>query len=108
MDPDSVGMSLSTIQSTYIVERNIIGWYTAEYQFKIIYRVKPNSPDGRLKADELLNRLGDWAEGQKPDIGAGLEVQELEQATRASLYTRFEDGWEDHQIFLRMTYQVRA
>ena len=107
MDPDAAGMSLSTIQGTYIVERNILGWYTAEYQFKIIFRVKPTSPDGRLKADELLNRLGDWAEGQKPDIGDGLEVQELEQATRASLFARFEDGWEDHQIFLRMTYQVK-
>lgn len=107
MDPDNTGMSLSLIQDAYIIERNILGWYTAEYSFKIIYRVKPTSPDGRLKADEILNRLGDWAEGQKPYIGRGLEVQELEQATRSSLYARMEDGWEDHQIFLRMTYQVK-
>ena len=36
---DIPGMALSTIQGTYIAERNIIGGYTAEYQFKIIYRI---------------------------------------------------------------------
>lgn len=101
-------MALSTIQGTYIVERNIIGGYTAEYPFKVIYRIKPgNSMDRRLKADELLNRLGDWAKGQRPDIGEGLRVQEVEPTTRASLFGMFENGDEDHQIFMRLTYQVQ-
>lgn len=105
---DTVCMALSTVQGAYIVERNIIGGYTAEYQFKVIYRIKPgNSMDQRLKADECLDALGDWAAGQKPDIGRGLTVQELEAATRSSLYAMYENGDEDHQIFLRMTYQVR-
>ena len=99
-------MALSLVQSTYIVERFIDGAYTAEYQFKIIYRLNPGSPDARLSADELLDRLGEWADGQKPWIGDGLEVQELEQAAPAALFARMEDGWEDHQIFMRMTYQV--
>ena len=51
-------MALSLVQSTYIVERFIDGAYTAEYQFKIIYRLNPGSPDARLSADELLDRLG--------------------------------------------------
>lgn len=106
MSAEAVSMAVSTVQSTYIVERFIDGSYIAEYQFKIIYRVKPSSPDGRLKADELLDTLGDWASAQKPDIGAGLGVQELEQATRSSLFARMENGWEDHQIFMRMTYKV--
>ncbi len=106
MDADTPGMSLSNIQATYIVERFIHGPYLADYQFKIIYRVKPASPDARLKADEMLDHLGDWATGQKPNIGEGLEVQELEQTTRSSLFARMENGWEDHQIFMRMTYMV--
>jgi len=106
MDADTPGMSLSTIQATYIVERFIHGPYLADYQFKIIYRVKPTSPDARLKADEMLDLLGDWASGQKPYIGDGLEVQELEQTTRSSLFARMDGGWEDHQIFMRMTYKV--
>ncbi len=106
MDADTSGMSMSTIQSTYVLERFIHGPYIADYQFKIIYRTNPASPDARLNADELLDNLGDWATGQKPYIGDGLEVQELEQTTRSSLFARMEGGWEDHQIFMRMTYMV--
>lgn len=108
MDAKDECMAMSLIQSTYIIERFISGSYIADYQFKIVYRSKPRSPDARLNADDLLNQLGDWAAGQKPDIGAGLEVQELEQTTRSSLFARMEDGWEDHQIFMRMTYKVTA
>lgn len=106
MPADAAGMAMSLIQSTYIVEQFIHGPYIAEYQFKIICRAKPTSPDKRLNADELLDRLGDWASGQKPYIGDGLEVQELEQTTRSALFARIADGWEDHQIFMRMTYMV--
>lgn len=107
MEPDEPCMALSTVQGTYIVERNIIGGYTADYQFKIIYRVKPGkSQSKRLEADELLNRIGAWASGGKPDLGPGLIVQTLEPTTQSSLYGMYENGYEDHQIFLRMTYKV--
>lgn len=106
MDAGAPGMSMSLVQSAYVVERFIHGPYTAEYQFKIIYRTKPSRPGGRLDADEMLDALGGWAAGQTPDIGEGLEVQELEQTTRSSLFARMEGGWEDHQIFFRMTYLV--
>lgn len=104
--PETVCMAMSLVQSAYIVEQFIDGSYTAEYQFKIIYRGKPSSPDARLKMDELLDTLGAWASEQKPFIGDGLEVQEIEQTTVSALYARLENGWEDHQIFFRMTYKV--
>lgn len=106
MPADKPCMALSLVQSAYIIERFITGSYIAEYQFKIIYRTNPNTPDARLSADELLDRLGAWATGQKPYIGDGLEVQTLEQDTPAALFARMEGGWEDHQIFMRMTYRV--
>lgn len=104
--PGEVCMAMSLVQSTYIVERFIDGSYIAEYQFKVIYRAKPVSPNARLKMDEMLDRLGDWASVHKPYIGDGLEVQKIEQTTMAALFARMEDGWEDHQIFFRMTYKV--
>lgn len=108
IEADTQSMTMSLIQSPYIVERFISGAYIAEYQFKIVYRTQPLSPNARLNADDLLNRLGDWAAGQKPDIGDGLEVQEVEQTARASLFARMDGGWEDHQTFMRMTYKVPA
>lgn len=102
-------MALSTIQSPYIVERYIIGGYKAEYQFKVIYRIIPGnttSPDKRLKADELLDRLGDWAAQSIPNLGAGIRALRVEPTTRASLFAMYENGDEDHQILMKMTYEV--
>lgn len=109
MDAGTVCMALSLVQSAYIVERFIDGSYIADYQFKIIYRINPGGAKGtkaRLDADEMLDQLGAWADGQSPYIGDGLDVQELEQTTPAALFARMEGGWEDHQIFFRMTYKV--
>lgn len=104
---DAESMSLSTIQSAYIVKRYILGGYLAEYQFKVIYRLKAGcGNDLRLRADELLNALGDWVSGKRPDIGQGKQVVSLEPTTRASLLYPYENGDEDHQILMKLTYEV--
>lgn len=106
---DSPAMAMSTIQAAYIVQRYILGGYQAEYQFKVIYRVKPgNSNDKRLKADELLNALGDWTLTGKPDIGTGKRVIRVEPTTRSSLFAVYENGDEDHQILMKMNYEVNV
>ena len=106
---DTSAMAMSTIQAAYIVRRYITGGYVAEYQVKIIYRVKPgNSNDKRLKADELLNAIGDWATGKRPDIGTGKRVVSLEPTTRSSLFAVYENGDEDHQILMKMNYEVNT
>lgn len=104
---DSPAMAMSTIQAAYIVQKYILGGYQAEYQFKVIYRIKPgNSNDKRLKADELLNALGDWALTQTPDIGTGRRVIRVEPTTRSSLFAMYDNGDEDHQILMKMNYEV--
>lgn len=106
---DTSAMAMSTIQAAYIVRRYITGGYVAEYQFKIIYRVRPgNSNDKRLKADELLNAIGDWATGKRPDNGTGKRVVSLEPTTRSSLFAVYENGDEDHQILMKMNYEVNT
>ncbi len=106
---DQPGMALSTIQSPYITKRYILGGYEAEYQFKVIYRITPgNSPssDKRLKADELLDQLGDWTQCSFPDLGAGIRAVRVEPTTRSSKFAEYENGDEDHQILMKMTYEV--
>ena len=104
---DSAAMAMSTIQAAYIVKKYILGGYQAEYQFKVIYRIKPgNSNDKRLKADEMLNALGDWALTQTPDIGTGRRVIRVEPTTRSSLFAMYDNGDEDHQILMKMNYEV--
>lgn len=56
---DSASVALSVIQGAYITKRYLLGGHEAEYQFKIIARIKPGgSNDKRLKADAVLNRFG--------------------------------------------------
>lgn len=104
---DEAAMALSTIQGTYITRRYIIGGYQAEYQFKLIYRLKPGtSNDRRLQADEMLNRFGDWARTQRPDLGEGIRALKVEPTTQSSKFAAYEDGYEDYQILMRLIYEV--
>ncbi len=100
-------MAMSNIQGAYITQRYILGGYAAEYQFKVIYRIKPgNSMDARLKADETLNRLGAWAEKGKPDLGAGVLVNKVQATSLSALFAQYEGGEEDHQILMKANYEV--
>lgn len=104
---DQPGMALSTVQGTYKTRSYVRGGYQAEYPFKVIYRLQPgNSNDNRLKADELLDNLGDWAAKRKdkPVLGPRFSVQRVICNTRSSLYDRYDNGDEDHQIFMTMQY----
>lgn len=104
---DASSMALSTIQAAYILRRYILGGHEGEYQFKIIYRIKPGaSNDARLKADELLNALGDWAVQNPPELGEKLRVRRIEATTRSSMFAVYENGDEDHQILFRLLYEV--
>ena len=103
---DSASMALSTIQGTYITRKYIIGGHEAEYQFKIIARIFPGSSDKRLKADAVLNRFGDWAMQNYPSLGDGIRVRRMDVSSRAAMFARYNDGTEDHQILMKMTYEV--
>lgn len=102
-------MALSTIQGAFILQRYILGGYQAEYQFKLIYRIKPgDSMDRRLKADELLDRIGAWINDNKKSFQFGdrLRVLNVEPTTRSSLFAMYENGDEDHQILMKLNYEV--
>lgn len=101
-------MALSTIQAAYKTRKYITGGYQAQYQFKVIYRLQPSTNNDRLKADELLNSLGDWATMREdlPVLGEGIQCLKVEATTRSSLFARYENGDEDHQILMNMIYEV--
>lgn len=104
---DSASMALSTIQGAYITRKFILGGHEAEYQFKIIARIIPGSSnDKRLKCDAMLNRFGDWAMQNYPSLGDGMRVRRVEVSSRAAMFARYEDGSEDHQILMKLTYEV--
>lgn len=101
------GMALSAITTAYVNRRYILGGYEAEYNFKIIYRIKPGkNMDKSLEANELLNRMGDWAIRNKPDLGEGIRVTRVTPTSYADMYAQYESGDEDHQIMMKIIYEV--
>lgn len=101
-------MALSTIQGAYKIKTYIYGGYLAQYQFKIVYRVQPSSNNDRLAADEVLNNLGDWlsSSGDLPEIGNSKKVVQVVFDARSSVFGAYDNGDEDHQILMTMTYEV--
>lgn len=102
------GMSLSTIQGAYKTAQYIGGGYAAAYQFKLIYRVVGANNNARLDADETLDKIADWAASRttKPDIGLGKVVTKITTNSNSSLFAKYEDGFEDHQVLMTLFYEV--
>lgn len=100
-------MAVSTITAAYINKSYIMGGYEAEYQFILIYRIKPGKSVNRsLEANELLNQFGDWARQNNPDLGKGIRVTRVIPTSQAELYAPYENGDEDHHIPIKITYEV--
>ena len=106
---DSIGMVMSPIQASNNLRKDILGNVIGdgEYQFKLIYRIKPGtSNDKRIQADELLSNIGIWAMDKKPYIGENLSVVEISATVNATSFGMYENGDEDHQILMKLTYEV--
>lgn len=103
---DEPSMALSTIQAAYKTKQYITGGYVAQYQFKVIYRLQGMSNNERLGADELLNAMGDWMSDRANTPDIGYRVLKIVCDTRSALFGAYDNGDEDHQILMTMTYEV--
>ena len=102
-----VSMALYTVQGAYIKKRYILGGHQGEYAFQIFYRIKPgDSNDARLDADALLNRFGDWARKNLPDLGDAVRPLRMEPTAQSSKMAAYEDGFEDYMIPMKLTYEI--
>lgn len=107
LEADAMSMAMSGIQAAYKLKSYIGGGYLAQYQFKLILRVQPSGTADRLAADETLNAFADWAAANKASLTvASAAVRRIECNTRSSLFAVYNDGSEDHQILMNLTYEV--
>ncbi len=85
----------------------ITGGHKAVYPFSVIRRIIPgNSPDARLKAVELLNRLGAWTTANRPELPGKLRTVRVEPTSRGKFAGVGDDGDEDYEIKIKLTYEV--
>ena len=106
---DESGVALSTIQAAFKDASYILGGYRAQYRFRVIYRIRPETNNERLSAEETVNNIGAWAEENANTLEIdGVSVRAVRRDTVAALYARYEGGVEDYQILMTMTYEVNV
>lgn len=100
-------LSLSTVQAAHKTQQYVLGGYQAAYRFALRFRTYAATTGERLAADEALNTTAAWAEDRAnyPDLGEGLRVRKVLADETARLTERYEDGTEDHQITITITYE---
>lgn len=107
LKPDVPGMAVTVPQGAAIRRRFILGGHEAEFAFGLIYRLKTgDNVDMRLKAVELLDRMGDYAAAHLPGPIDKLWPIRLEISARANLMGRYDNDDEDYQILLKLIYEV--
>lgn len=105
---DATGMMMSNIQAAFKLSTDILGGYTAQYQFKLVYRVQPGDFNSRLEAEETLNAIGAWASlaQNKPVLEGSARVQSVRRDSGAALFAVYDDGSQDYQILMNLIYEV--
>lgn len=104
--PKEFGLTMSTVQAAYKTRQYIDGTYEAQYQFVLILRTVTESADERLKATEMLDTFGAWCEGNPPDMGDKMTPKKVICTNNSALFMRYENGVEDYQISITLTYEV--
>lgn len=102
-------MGLFAAAAPFKTREFINGSYEAQFQFSLQYRTAPACSEDRLAAMEALNTLAERAEsGALPELGGGMGAVCVERSSPAVIAARYEDGSEDYQILMALTYQVGA
>lgn len=108
LDEGVSGVAMHLEGGAYKTKEFITGGYQAQLRFSLHYRIQPgDSGDARLKADEALNALADWAcdAAHLPALGGGCRATQMETEARARVVAAYENGDEDHRAALRLTYE---
>lgn len=106
---NGTSMGLFAAAAPFKTREFISGAYEAQFQFSLQYRTAPACSEERLEAMEVLNSLAGRAEsGTLPTLGGGMNAVCVERASPAVVAARYDDGSEDYQILMTLTYQVSA
>lgn len=100
------GMALSTIRTPYMTRECIDGSYEAQFDFNIVHRSRPTAGEHRLNVDEYLNEIAEWCESNVPSLGGNMKVRRVRCTNSSIMNVRYDDGTEDHQISLTLTFYV--
>lgn len=102
------GLCLSVVQAAFKTRQYVLGGYQAQFQFQVVYRLIADDVNKRLKADEDLNKMGEWMETNIASLSlpAGIVNERIRRDMAAALMARYDNTAEDHSISMTLTYEV--
>lgn len=102
-------MGIYTMQGAIYLERCIDDSFTAQYPFMIRYAAVSNTNEQRMKAQSILDEIGEWMENiQYPELSDGRTISRIERTATSYLYDRTQDGVEVYQCNMNLVYEKRG
>lgn len=102
------GICVSVVQAAFKTRQYITGGYEAQFQFQVVLRLIADDVEKRLKADEDLNKLGEWMESNISSLNLpnGISNSRIRRDMAAAIMARYDNNAEDHSISMTLTYEV--
>lgn len=102
------GICVSVVQAAFKTRQYITGGYEAQFQFQVVLRLIADDVEKRLKADEDLNKLGEWMEANASSLNLpnGISNSRIRRDMAAAIMARYDNNAEDHSISMTLTYEV--
>ena len=102
------GICVSVVQAAFKTRQYITGGYEAQFQFQVVLRLIADDVEKRLKADEDLNKLGEWMEANVSSLNLpnGISNSRIRRDMAAAIMARYDNNAEDHSISMTLTYEV--
>lgn len=102
------GVCVSVVQAAFKTRQYITGGYQAQFQFQVVLRLIADDVDKRLKADEDLNKFGEWMEANITSLSLpeGISNSRIKRDMAAAIMARYDNNAEDHSISMTLTYEV--
>jgi len=107
-DKEAPSMMFQQLSGTVVLRRYVSGSYIGTFPFAVYIRIDGADTKSKLDATATLCALVEWLNSQPlPDIGENRTATDFDIATpsRAAV---FEDGTEDYQIVLNLTYYCKG
>jgi len=108
-------------QGTVYVKRYVSGSFIGQYAYFLRYRVKPTSDKDKIKAEQRLDALSRWLEGQKvewngtayrlatyPPLDEERQIETITNTSGVFMADAGNDGTIDYQVHMALQYFKKA
>ena len=103
------GMCMASMPSTKIIDEDILGNYTAQYSFQLVYRSYPSDSNENLSAEEELDSIGEWVDDQDqsdyPSLSGNCIITDIKRSSTTALISKTESGICDYSCQFNATYK---